>query len=119
MVSIEEYLNKYTHSRNETTGEYKGAEVDGKPHGKGYMKWSDGSYYDGDWANGLRHGQGTFKDQEGNTYEGQWENDYRHGSGAMTYKIDRKIDRVEGNWVRDRLEGPGKMNNFQRYIMAG
>ena len=32
--------------------------MDGAPHGKGKIVYSDGGYYDGDWVNGVIEGEG-------------------------------------------------------------
>ena len=37
-------------------------------------KYSDGSYYVGEFYNGKRHGYGTYYYANGNVYQGQWYN---------------------------------------------
>jgi hypothetical protein len=38
-------------------GEWK----DGKKHGKGVCKYSDGDEYEGEWKEGKKHGKGNYK----------------------------------------------------------
>jgi len=87
-------------------GVYVGEKKDGKRHGQGKFKWSDGDKYVGEFKDGKRHGQGTltkpngdkyvgeFKDGEmtsqgtythsdGSSYEGEWKDGYRTGQGAF------------------------------------
>jgi hypothetical protein len=42
-------------------GVYEGDVVNGEPHGRGKMKYSDGHVYEGDcdWENGAENGKGT------------------------------------------------------------
>ncbi len=43
-------------------------------HGKGIMKYADGSIYEGDWVNDVMHGEGIFIYDDGSKYEGEFQN---------------------------------------------
>lgn len=57
-------------------GTYNGQMKDGKFHGKGVMKWVDGSFYDGEFSEHKRHGLGVFRERSNQEAEWwYWEND--------------------------------------------
>lgn len=62
-------------SINYDEGVYSGYLSDGKPHGEGTIKWSDGSMYRGEWQDGKKHGQGVYTFSDGTQQSGRWEND--------------------------------------------
>ena len=39
---------------------YEGEHIDGKMHGKGVLKYDNGSLYEGDFVNDFFEGTGTF-----------------------------------------------------------
>ena len=109
--------------------EYKGQlNKHWKPHGKG--KWFyPNSTYDGEWQNGKKHGEGTAKMSDGSGwYKGGWKNDLPegdgtfkysygiytggiragkgHGNGVMTYTNG---DTYKGQWKNGRKDGKGKL----------
>jgi amyotrophic lateral sclerosis 2 protein len=90
--------------------EYNGDLVDGEPHGHGNMKSGrfvgDGaSMYTGSWSHGTRHGYGVLEDtQSGERYMGTWNEGLRHGQGCV---VNSDGIYYEGNFVTDRLSGPG------------
>ena len=49
----------------------------GKKHGKGKLKWADGSFYSGEFYEGRIEGRGFYKWPDGRSYEGEWLNDQR------------------------------------------
>lgn len=72
---------------------YYGEVQDGKPHGKGTMKWSNNKTYSGDWVAGQRSGSGKYVNQyekDGQwyktVYSGSWKNDRKSGEGQLTEK---------------------------------
>lgn len=93
---------------------YVGEFMDGKPHGKGILYFSNGNKYIGHWAGSYREGEGRFVYSEGHEYRGQFLRDAFHGFGVMSYANG---DRYEGNWAFDRPEGQGIyfFSNGQRY----
>lgn len=73
---------------------YYGEVKNGKPHGKGTMKWGSNKSYSGEWINGSRSGQGKYiatmkKDEQtiDVVYTGDWSNDLRNGKGKITEKV--------------------------------
>jgi len=97
-------------------GTYEGEIVNGKPHGKGKLTYSDGDVYEGDWVDGERTGKGkmTYADDkvyDRYVYEGDWVNDEPNGKGKMTWADDDVYDRYvyEGDFVDGKLNGKGKM----------
>ncbi|MGF7047797.1 hypothetical protein J2T13_002303 [Paenibacillus sp. DS2015] len=73
---------------------YYGEVKNGKPHGKGTMKWGTNKTYSGDWINGVRTGQGKFiattKKEDLTTsivYTGDWNHDLKSGKGKLIEKI--------------------------------
>ena len=73
--------------------DYYGELLDGKPHGKGTIKWSNGYVYEGEVIDVK--GQCT-----------------RHGNGEMTWPSSEKYPKgmkYIGEWKNDKQEGVGKM----------
>ncbi|XDV30754.1 hypothetical protein PO909_033601 [Leuciscus waleckii] len=90
---------------------YEGRWLTGKPHGKGILKWPDGTVYCGTFKNGLEdgfgdymmpnttlnkferyqghwkegkiHGFGTYWHASGEVYEGSFRENMRHGHGML------------------------------------
>lgn len=96
-----------------SVGVYKGEHIDEIPHGRGEMRYKNGSVYEGEWSNGKKHGKGKLVYSDGAIYEGQWVKDKRHGWGfysTATYKYD-------GQWEGDQKQGRGVIvyNNEEQY----
>ena len=51
--------------------EYEGQMKDGKKHGKGITRWTDGDVYQGEYKEGKMHGKGIYKFSSGKTYNGE------------------------------------------------
>ncbi|KAH3731821.1 phosphatidylinositol-4-phosphate 5-kinase [Pelomyxa schiedti] len=77
---------------------YTGRVVDGKPEGRGTLKWPDGDTYDGVWLNGDRTGRGVYKWPDGSTYEGEWLN-YKMDGWGVAHLADGPW--FEGLWRDD------------------
>lgn len=63
---------------------YKGDMYANVIHGRGYLKRSNGDYYEGEFANALFNGEGVYL--WANTklkYKGQFNNGYLHGFGVL------------------------------------
>lgn len=57
-------------------GEYN---QDNQKHGKGTIRYIDGSTYTGTWNCDKRQGQGEYRSNDGTIYTGNWSNDQKHG----------------------------------------
>lgn len=120
----------YVHS--ELQGSYVGDWKDGKMHGKGTMKYTDGVEYTGDWQDDKRHGNGTITFADGEKYIGEWQNHKKHGKGLgitplAIYYGDFVNGRYDGwgVWVSkddgNIYEGQhkdGMMNGVGRYLFV-
>lgn len=70
-----------------------------KKHGKGRMKYADGSIYEGDWEQDQRHGYGILRLSNGDYYQGNWKNDKKDGDGKYFYKSRGRV--LVGEWAKD------------------
>lgn len=84
-------------------GFYEGYTLNGKPHGKGKIIWSDG-LYDGDWENGKRNGFGIAEKYNEWIYEGDFVDDKSHGKGKIIWSDGTWY---EGEWESDERTGFG------------
>ena len=64
-------------------GVYVGEIKKGKPHGKGILKYTNGSRYVGEFEEGKYQGQGMLTCCDSTTYEGEWEDNHMHGRGKL------------------------------------
>jgi hypothetical protein len=62
---------------------YAGDWRNGKLHGTGKMKYTNGDEYDGEWENDAEHGKGTFKSLSGDILVGEWENGVKNGEFTL------------------------------------
>ena len=71
----------------------------GQFHGKGIMKQSDGSVYDGEWMDGKRHGLGSYSLQKTH-YTGYWQEDFLEGKGELSryFQDTKTTETFEGVW---------------------
>ena len=76
---------------------YEGDYENGKPHGRGTMKSADGRVFEGDVENEKPNGRFTLKSADGNVFEGDVENGKPHGRGTMKYANTVQ----EGDWKDD------------------
>jgi len=87
------------------TGWYKGTRVKGYvPHGRGVMRYSNGSVFSGQWENGKMHGNGSVKWEDGSAYAGQWLHGKRTGFGTYTWANG---DTYVGEWKENQMCGKG------------
>jgi hypothetical protein len=87
------------------TGWYRGDPVRGEvPHGRGIMRYDNGSVYTGQWKDGKMHGNGTIRWEDGSIYAGQWRAGKRTGFGTYTWPNG---DRYVGGWSDNRMCGEG------------
>lgn len=80
--------------------------VNGLPHGKCHMKFSEDSYYWGEMTKGVRHGKGELKLDNGFTFNGQWVNGLFEGKGVCTYPDGSQYD---GSWKAGKRDGRGTL----------
>ena len=93
-------LNGYHKKKFDDGSVYEGNFMNGKPEGKGTMKYVGGASYSGEWHYGLREGEGTWNYPDGGSYIGSWVRGRRHGRGTLNKKGGMVII---GEWKNDRL----------------
>ena len=77
---------------------------------EGEFKFEKGTKYEGEFKDGKRHGQGILKDSDGKIiYEGEWKDDKPDGKGTITIpdsackkSIKRKF--VKGDYVHKIID---------------
>jgi len=75
-------------------------------HGFGTLKYHDGSdEYIGNWKNGKRHGKGESKKTDGISYNGDWIEDKWHGKGQAIFPNGSIYT---GDWVEGKFHGNGE-----------
>jgi hypothetical protein len=87
------------------TGWFKGNRIKGYvPHGRGIMRYFNGSVYIGQWRNGKMHGNGAIKWNDSSSYSGQWSEGKRTGYGTYTWPNG---DTYVGQWKENQMCGEG------------
>ena len=109
--NVENQLYNYTVDNNTWTGTYTGQWENGKPHGKGELRYQDDDYdngrYTGQWENGKPDGTGKLYYKNGQPkYTGQWKNGKPHGKGICYYLDGIRYD---GEFVDGKINGIGKL----------
>lgn len=86
---------------------YYGQVEDGKPNGKGTIRWGDSKSYAGEWVDGIRQGTGKYVNQYTQkdrtfivTYKGEWSKDQRNGLGEVRQKIKGTSGKIEANLIQ-------------------
>ena len=103
---------------------YEGDVVDGKKHGKGKIKSSNGTtHYEGDFADDKKHGKGTFTSSSGDVYEGDFVDGKKHGKCKITITYSNRTSHYEGDVVNGKRHGKGKVtitySNRTRHYYEG
>ncbi|XP_053324313.1 ALS2 C-terminal-like protein [Spea bombifrons] len=122
---------------------YEGEMSWGKPHGKGTLKWPDGSNHVGDfefgqengfgiclvpsalqdrydcykchWVNGVMQGYGICDYADESTYKGYFKDNMRHGFGVLeNLNSATNPFKYTGNWWRDKKSGYGVWENTDK-----
>ncbi|KAA0718247.1 MORN repeat-containing protein 4 [Triplophysa tibetana] len=83
--------------------EIKNTQV-GRRHGKGELKFADGTCYKGHFENGLFHGSGMLVFPDGSRYEGEFAQGKFQGVGIFSRFDGMKF---EGEFKSGRVEGYG------------
>jgi hypothetical protein len=86
--------------------EYEGDFDNNKITGKGKKKWADNRVYEGDWVDGKMEGHGTFTWEDGKRYIGSYHQNKKHGTGELYYASG---DVYKGEWVHGFQHGPGEL----------
>jgi hypothetical protein len=90
---------------NGTAVLYTGTILQGRPSGKGRMRWPNGESYKGGFKQGQRHGKGVHTYSNGRRYEGRFMSNLPHDmNGQMTWK-DGTI--YVGGFVEGKRTGSG------------
>ena len=102
-ISNNTTINHATIIRTEDDDIYGGELKDGKPHGKGILKYyhngkAEGKYV-GTFKDGKRDGEGKWQIREC-SYEGEWKLDKFHGKGIYQYLDEVK----QGYWFMGRFK---------------
>jgi hypothetical protein len=84
---------------------YEGNFVNGLREGRGMLKGTDGSWYDGMWKLDKFQGQGTYVWPNGAKYTGAWEDGVQNGYGIYFYTNG---DKYTGYFKDNLFEGQGK-----------
>ena len=81
----------------------------------GIEKWSNNSYYKGEYDYGKKNGLGIYKWENGNYYFGEWKNNYLFGYGI--YKMKNK--KYQGEFLMNYMNGYGEMIYEDKNIYIG
>jgi hypothetical protein len=89
-------------------------------NGRGFLVYTEGSQYEGDWKNGKRHGQGilvlfSHDGKPTSGYTGEWRNDTMHGHGVFIWPEGYKY---EGDWKDGKPHGQGTViiSAHEKYV---
>ncbi len=74
-------------------------------HGQGFLKYSSGTKYSGEFINGQLNGQGEIKWSNGNFEKGNFKNDLLDGMGTYVFYYGNKY---EGKFLKGKFHGKGK-----------
>ena len=86
--------------------EYEGDFSNNKMTGKGRKKWVDNRVYEGDWVEGKMEGHGTFTWEDGKRFIGSYHQNRKHGKGELFYANG---DIYKGEWLDGEQNGPGEL----------
>lgn len=99
---------------------YTGETLEGRPHGKGLLKFADGSFYEGAFSMGGANGEGVYSDAIiGGTYKGTFKNGYLTGEGVATDSVGWHY---EGGFLAGLFHGEGLLEiEFKKvkYLVEG
>eukprot|EP00978_Attheya_sp_CCMP212_P024211 scaffold75773_cov57-Attheya_sp.AAC.7 len=71
---------------------YSSSQHDDESQSSGTSRESgDSKIFDGDWKKDQPHGKGILKFADGSTYDGGWKNGERHGRGIYLFSDGRKV----------------------------
>jgi len=85
---------------------FEGNVVDGKPSGKGLLRYNNGDRFEGFFDDGKRIGRGTYHLSAGDFYQGFWVRDRLNG--PVSYR-DASGNKYEGPILAHKPHGDGVM----------
>lgn len=108
----------FAHGHGIATGidQYEGDFFKGLPEGRGKYKWSNGSWYDGEWKSGMRNGEGKFVSGD-SVISGYWKADKYQGKmrtasykivvsrNVARYTITKSVEQANGVTIKVLLGG--------------
>lgn len=101
------------------TGEghrYRGAFLQGLPHGPGHLTTSDGSVYEGSFERGLSQGRGRITSPDGSVFQGCFEEGLMQGPGRLVLPSGA---RYEGSFHRGVMQGRGRLRYANGLLYRG
>ncbi|XP_053719286.1 alsin isoform X1 [Synchiropus splendidus] len=106
---------------------YEGRWLNGKPHGRGVLKWPDGRIYTGEFKNGLEDGYGEFVApnktlNKNDQYQGYWREGKMHGLGRYSSYASGEV--YDGSFKDGMRHGhgmlrTGKLNSSSPSVFIG
>jgi len=106
--------------RYSQTSFYDGQFIDGKENGYGLRQWDNLDVYKGNYKNGKRHGHGHLimrNNQE--EYEGEWIEGVQNGFGINTSIINDRKTIYTGHWLNGKRHGKGHIEYSDGSILEG
>lgn len=85
---------------------YSGSWLADKATGKGLLSFPNGDYYEGDFLENRFEGKGKYTNSKGVTYEGHWIDNLQHGFGVETFSDGT---RFEGMYIKGEKNGQGRI----------
>jgi radial spoke head protein 1 len=71
-----------------------------RKEGYGSYKWKNGKRYIGDWVNNMRHGKGCIKYEDGTERESLWDRDRKVGLDSVISKTEYKPQGSNNNILK-------------------
>lgn len=112
----ESISGSYAEITTEEGNDYKGEVLNGMPHGKGVLSYSNGTKYVGKFVNGKAYGKGTITYASLERYKGDWENDLPHGRGVFTWPSGSKY---KGEFRDGKFHGKGTLTDKDGWKYSG
>ncbi|XP_075244368.1 uncharacterized protein LOC142338478 [Convolutriloba macropyga] len=86
--------------------QYNGQFLKGDQHGKGVLRFRDGSHYKGDFSYNQMHGKGVLTQLDG-TYRGSFTHNCKEGRGTFCFTNESWL--YHGLWKQDKYHGDGRL----------
>lgn len=106
---------------------YYGEVANGKPHGRGTIKWGEGKQYSGTFVTGKRSGKGKYintyiDDRTGRehtvVYNGTWSGDAMSGNGTRTEKATESSGMTFSNGIEIGVFKANALNRGYEVVHA-